>query len=67
MAYDGLAVPQGGFIGYVEEYHVMGMSEENYRACGDAFLDFDCVEKPLHGDEDGGYSSSLRIAIVETL
>ena len=36
--YDCLAVPQGGFIGYVEEYHVMGMSEENYRACGDAFF-----------------------------
>jgi uroporphyrinogen decarboxylase len=36
--YDCLAVPQGGFIGYVEEYHVMGMSEENFRACGDAFF-----------------------------
>lgn len=37
-----LAVPEGGFIGYVEEYGVMGMSAENYRACGDAFrrLDF---------------------------
>ena len=32
--YDCLAVPQGGFIGYVEEYRVMGMSEANYRACG---------------------------------
>ena len=35
--YEALAVPEGGFIGYVEEYHVMGMSEENYRACGEAF------------------------------
>ena len=35
--YDYLAVPAGGFIGYVEEYRVMGMSEENYRACGEAF------------------------------
>jgi len=35
--YDFLAVPQGGFIGYVEQYHVMGMSDENYRACGEAF------------------------------
>ena len=35
--YDCLATAQGGFIGYVEEYHVMGMSEENYRACGEAF------------------------------
>ena len=40
--YDCLAVPQGGFIGYVEEYHVMGMSEENYRACGDAFSRLTC-------------------------
>ena len=35
--YDCLAGPAGGFIGYVEEYHVMGMSEDNYRACGEAF------------------------------
>ncbi len=40
--YDGLAVPQGGFIGYVEEYGVMGMSAENYRACGEAFLRLPC-------------------------
>jgi hypothetical protein len=33
-----LAVPEGGFIGYVEEYSVMGVSPENYRACGEAFL-----------------------------
>jgi uroporphyrinogen decarboxylase len=32
-----LGTPEGGFIGYVEEYSVMGMSAENYRACGDAF------------------------------
>ena len=35
--YDLLAVPKGGFIGYVEEYSVMGMSAENYCACGEAF------------------------------
>jgi uroporphyrinogen decarboxylase len=35
--YDYLAVPEGGFIGYVEEYSVMGMSAENYSACGEAF------------------------------
>ena len=35
--YGHLAVPAGGFIGYVEEYSVMGMSAENYRACGEAF------------------------------
>lgn len=35
--YDLLAVPTGGFIGYVEEYSVMGMSVENYRACAEAF------------------------------
>ena len=32
--YDLLGTPAGGFIGYVEEYSVMGMSAENYRACG---------------------------------
>jgi uroporphyrinogen decarboxylase len=35
--YDLLGAPEGGFIGYVEEYSVMGMSAENYRACGEAF------------------------------
>jgi hypothetical protein len=32
-----LATLEGGFIGYVEEYGVMGMSERNYRACAEAF------------------------------
>jgi hypothetical protein len=32
-----LAAPGGGFIGYVEEYSVMGMSAANYCACGEAF------------------------------
>lgn len=27
----------GGFVGYVEEYGCMGMSQENYRACAEAF------------------------------
>lgn len=27
----------GGLIGYVEEYHSMGMSSENYQSCIDAF------------------------------
>lgn len=40
--YDLLAVPQGGFIGYVEEYSVMGMSIDNYRACGEAFRRLKC-------------------------
>lgn len=35
--FEHLATPEGGFIGYVEEYGVMGMSEANYRACGEAF------------------------------
>ncbi len=35
--HDLLGTPEGGFIGYVEEYGVMGMSAENYRACGEAF------------------------------
>ncbi len=40
--YDLLAVPEGGFIGYVEEYSVMGMSTSNYLACGDAFRGLGC-------------------------
>lgn len=32
-----LGASTGGFIGYVEEYSVMGMSAENYHACGEAF------------------------------
>jgi uroporphyrinogen-III decarboxylase len=35
--YHLLGAPTGGFIGYVEEYSVMGMSAENYRACAEAF------------------------------
>jgi hypothetical protein len=35
--YDLLATETGGFIGYVEEYSCMGMSETNYRACAEAF------------------------------
>lgn len=31
------AAPEGGLIGYVEEYESIGMSEENYRCCIDAF------------------------------
>jgi len=32
-----LGTPRGGFIGYVEEYSCMGMTEENYQACIQAF------------------------------
>ncbi len=35
--YQLLGMPAGGFIGYVEEYSVMGMSAENYQACAQAF------------------------------
>ncbi len=35
--YDCLGSPDGGFIGYVEEYRSIGMSMENYRACIEAF------------------------------
>ena len=35
--HDCLATPQGGLIGYVEEYGVMGMPPENYLACSEAF------------------------------
>ena len=32
-----LGTPAGGFIGYVEEYSSIGLSEENYQNCRDAF------------------------------
>ena len=32
-----LGTAAGGFIGYVEEYSSMGMSEQNYQACARAF------------------------------
>ncbi len=35
--YRALGTPEGGFVGYVEEYACMGQSEENYKACGEAF------------------------------
>ena len=35
--YRALGTGEGGFIGYVEEYSVMGMPENNYRACAKAF------------------------------
>jgi len=39
--FDHLATPDGGFIGYVEEYSVLGMSPENYCACDEAFRRLD--------------------------
>jgi uroporphyrinogen decarboxylase len=42
-----LRAANGGFIGYVEEYHSIGMSPGNYQACIDAFRS--CGgEKTLH-------------------
>ena len=35
--HDLFAEQAGGFIGYVEEYGCMGMSEKNYHACIQAF------------------------------
>ena len=35
--YTSLGSDKGGFIGYVEEYGCMGMSEANYQACISAF------------------------------
>lgn len=37
MLYNAFSAQSGGFIGYVEEYGCMGMSEENYKACREAF------------------------------
>jgi len=35
--YELLGTEARRFIGYVEEYGCMGMSQANYRACGEAF------------------------------
>jgi hypothetical protein len=52
--YNLLGAQAGGFIGYVEEYGCMGMSVENYQACGEAFRRlnpemlqsrYDCTQK----------------------
>jgi uroporphyrinogen decarboxylase len=32
-----LAAPEGGFIGYIEDYACMGMTEQNFQACVEAF------------------------------
>lgn len=37
--YDNLGSLKGGFIGYVEEYSSIGMKDENYQACKDAFAE----------------------------
>jgi hypothetical protein len=34
---DHLGSFNGGLLGYVEEYHSIGMSAENYQACVEAF------------------------------
>ena len=36
---DNIGCYNGGLIGYIEEYSVMGMSSDNYQACKDAFLE----------------------------
>jgi uroporphyrinogen decarboxylase len=41
--YGLLGAPSGGFLGYVEEYSVMGMSPESYRACAQAFRQLGCA------------------------
>jgi len=35
--YRALGTREGGFIGYTEEYYCMGMSEDNFQACKEAF------------------------------
>jgi len=30
----------GGFVGYMEEYHSIGLSDENYKMCEEAFREF---------------------------
>ncbi|MDW7657392.1 MAG: uroporphyrinogen decarboxylase family protein, partial [Bacillota bacterium] len=40
-----LGCPNGGFIGYVEEYSSIGMSDENYRYCIEAFSGIEIEEE----------------------
>lgn len=37
---DNLGSKEGGFIGYVEEYHSIGLSDENYHHCINAFREY---------------------------
>lgn len=41
--YRNFGSPNGGFIGYVEEYHSIGMSDDNYRHCVEAFRACGCT------------------------
>lgn len=41
--YTLFGTPRGGFIGYVEEYESIGLSEENYQACKQAFANLSLV------------------------
>ncbi len=51
--YDLLGTEAGGFIGYVEEYSCMGMSEENYRACAEAFRRLGSLQSRVAGGSPG--------------
>jgi hypothetical protein len=37
--HESLGSPEGGYIGYIEEYSSVGMSRENYEAIKEAFED----------------------------
>ena len=52
---DHLGRPNGGFIGYVEEYQSMGMSDDNYRACIAAFQELGTYESPAVATGHGAY------------
>lgn len=42
--YENLSTREGGFMGYVEDYACMGMTEENYQACISAFRKLKSIE-----------------------
>ncbi len=57
--YTLLGIPEGGFIGYTEDYGCMGMTDTNFHACKEAFR--------LLGNSDGkrGYGQSVPVKKTE--
>lgn len=52
----------GGLIGYIEEYSSMGMSEQNYQSCIDAFMQLGEYGKEDEDGENQGTDSAVSPA-----
>jgi uroporphyrinogen-III decarboxylase len=54
--WERLGTNRGGLVGYVEEYGCMGMSEENYRACAEAFRRLRPASRLTYRHSTSGYA-----------